>query len=123
MMAMSNDVDPPVEILVSLEFRRNRKALRKRYRNLDSDLKPVLQQLEAGEILGQQIPGIDYPVFKVRVPNRDSQKGKSGGYRFIYYLRTTTKILLVSLYSKSDQVDIMAETIVDIIQQWEVEQN
>ncbi len=116
---MSNDINPPVEIEVSLEFRRNRKALKKRYRNLDTDLRPVLDQLEAGEVLGQQIQGVDYPVFKVRVPNRDSQKGKSGGYRFIYYLRTPTKILLVSLYSKSDQVDIAAEVIVNIIQLWE----
>lgn len=116
---MSDDAESFVEIEVSLEFRRNRKTLKKRYPSLDADLKPVLEQLEAGEVLGQQISGVEYPVFKVRVPNRDSRRGKSGGYRFIYYLKMPTKILLISLYSKLDQVDIAVDRIVTIIQQWE----
>lgn len=54
-------------------------------------------------------------VFKVRLKNSDIDKGKSGGYRVIYQLRNSTCVLLVAIYSKSDQSDIPAKQIRDII--------
>ncbi|WP_333343436.1 type II toxin-antitoxin system RelE/ParE family toxin [Microcoleus sp. Aus8_D4] len=59
--------------------------------------------------------GTGYTVFKVRLKNSDIQKGKSGGYRVIYQLRGDTYILLVVIYSKSDQNDIPANQIREII--------
>jgi len=35
---------------------------------------------------------------KVRLRNSDAQRGKSGGYRVIYYLKTKAKIILVTIY-------------------------
>jgi mRNA-degrading endonuclease RelE of RelBE toxin-antitoxin system len=58
---------------------------------------------------------VGYSVFKVRIKNSNNQKGKSGGYRFIYYLKTDTQIVLITVYSKSDQGDISVETIHRII--------
>jgi len=58
---------------------------------------------------------MDYTVFKVRVRNSDVQKGKSGGYRVIYYLKTETQILLVTMYSKSDRSDITTTKIREIL--------
>jgi mRNA-degrading endonuclease RelE of RelBE toxin-antitoxin system len=55
---------------------------------------------------GDQVPGIGYTIFKVRVPNRDRAKGKSGGYRIIYYLKSADSIILVTIYSKTEQADI-----------------
>lgn len=49
------------------------------------------------------------------------QKGKSGGYRIIYYLKTETQILLVTLYSKSDKPDITAADVQEIITRAEAE--
>jgi mRNA-degrading endonuclease RelE of RelBE toxin-antitoxin system len=51
-------------------------------------------------VVGDQIPGVGYSVFKVRIKNSNNQKGKSGGYRFIYYLKTDTQILLITIYSQ-----------------------
>jgi mRNA-degrading endonuclease RelE of RelBE toxin-antitoxin system len=70
-------------------------------------------------VVGNQIPDVGYSVFKVRIKNSDNQKGKSGGYRFIYYLKTDTQIVLITIYSKSDQGDILAETIYRIIANFE----
>lgn len=50
-------------------------------------------------------------LYKVRAANSDSQRGKSGGYRVIYYLKTDTRRILVTIYAKSDQEDIAPETL------------
>ncbi len=108
-----------IEIKITPEFKRSLRTLAKRYRNIRSDLQPIIDQLQAGKIIGEQIPGIRYTVFKVRVRNSNIQRGKSGGYRFIYYLKTSTKIILVTIYSKSDQGDITADTINRILASFE----
>jgi mRNA-degrading endonuclease RelE of RelBE toxin-antitoxin system len=56
----------------------------------------MIEQLEQGELPGDQIPSIGYTVFKLRVRNSDIQKGKSGGYRLIYYVKTAAGIILLS---------------------------
>ncbi|WP_048318892.1 type II toxin-antitoxin system RelE/ParE family toxin [Crocosphaera watsonii] len=104
-----------IQILVTSEFKRNLKILSKRYRHIRSDVQPIIDQLQSGEIVGDQIPKIPYTVFKVRIKNSDNQKGKSGGCRFIYYLKTSNKIILVTIYSKSDQQDVAITKIKQII--------
>lgn len=104
-----------VQVELSKMFIRRVRTLRKRYRNIRQDIDPIIQQLQAGQILGEQIPNVGDPVFKVRVRNRDIQKGKSAGYRLIYYLKTNTKIILLTIYSKSDQADITPQEIRDIL--------
>jgi hypothetical protein len=64
---------------------------------------------------------MDYTLFKVRVKNSDAQRGKSGGYRIIYYLKTATQIILVTIYSKSDKSDITAAEVREIITRAEAE--
>jgi len=46
-------------------------------------------------------------------------KGKSGGYRVIYYLRTVTLVTLIMIYSKTEQTDIDPETIRRLIEELE----
>jgi mRNA-degrading endonuclease RelE of RelBE toxin-antitoxin system len=100
-------------------FTQNIRKLKKKYRSIVSDLKPTIDQLEYGETPGDQIPGIGYAVFKVRVRNSDAQRGKSGGYRVIYYLKTNTRILLLTLYSKSEQDDIAATDLKAIVDEYD----
>ena len=81
---MSNNYHVIVE--ATFTFGRNLRTLKKKYRSINGDIKPIIEQLEAGELLGDRIAGVDNQVFKVRVKNSDIQKGKRGGYRLIYYL-------------------------------------
>lgn len=62
---------------------------------------------------------MNYTVFKVRLKNSNIQKGKSGGYRVIYYVKTADRIILATIYSKSDVADVDAEVIEDAIAQYE----
>ncbi len=71
----------PIQIEASPTFQKKLRTLAKKYRNIRQDLQPIINQLEQGELLGDQISGISYPVFKLRVKNSDIKKGKSGGYR------------------------------------------
>ncbi|MBC6434606.1 type II toxin-antitoxin system RelE/ParE family toxin [Nostoc sp. HG1] len=109
------DETPEIQLLFSDDFKTRLRTLNKRYRSIRSDLQPLLDELLSGNFIGDQIPGTGYTVFKVRLKNSDIQKGKSGGYRVIYQLRGDTYILLVVIYSKSDQDDIPANQIRDII--------
>ncbi|MFM6038876.1 MAG: type II toxin-antitoxin system RelE/ParE family toxin [Sphaerospermopsis kisseleviana] len=54
-------------------------------------------------------------VFKVRVKNSNIQKGKSAGYRIIYQVESPTNVLLLTIYSKSDQEDITPQEIKNIL--------
>ncbi|WP_342342676.1 type II toxin-antitoxin system RelE/ParE family toxin [Anabaena cylindrica] len=91
----------------------------KQYRKIRDDIEPVILQLQEGEIIGDRLIGLgeEYQVYKVRVKNSNIQKGKSAGYRVIYYLQTATNIILLTVYSKSDQEDIGVATIQGIIEQ------
>lgn len=114
---MTNDEAPTVEVVAASSFKRELKDLKKRYPSIRSDLEPILKLLEAGETPGDQISGVGYTVYKARISNRDAKRGKRGGYRVIYYIRTPLKVLLVALYSKSDQGDIPADQVKELIQQ------
>lgn len=106
---------PLIQVEAALTFKRNLRSLAKKYRSIRNDIQPVIEQLEQGELPGDQIPEVGYAVFKLRVRNSDTQKGKRGGYRLIYYRKTPTGIILLTVYAKSEQVDIAAEDIRNII--------
>ena len=84
-----------------------------------SDIEPVIKQLQNGELPGDKITGIGYSVFKLRIKNSDVSKGKSGGYRLIYYCQTAKGIILLTLYTKSERINIAEEDIRQIISQSE----
>lgn len=101
----------PVWVEYTPEFKRNLRTLAKKYRHIQSDVQPVIEEIQAGQFIGDQVPRVRYPIFKVRVQNSDIRKGKNSGYRFIYYVKTSTNVVLVTIYSKLDQTDISAEQI------------
>jgi mRNA-degrading endonuclease RelE of RelBE toxin-antitoxin system len=107
-----------VTIAYTGEFKRNLRQLLKKYPQIRNDIEPVLQTLQQDELLGDRIQQNSYCVYKVRVKNLTAQTGKSGGYRIIYYLQTQTEIVLLTIYSKSEQSDISSAEIKRIIKQF-----
>jgi mRNA-degrading endonuclease RelE of RelBE toxin-antitoxin system len=104
-----------IQVYFADQFQSNLRALSKKYRHIRSDVQPIIEQLQVGELAGNQISGIDDIVFKVRVKNSDIKKGKSAGYRLIYHVQIPTIIFLMTIYPKSEQVDISASEICRII--------
>lgn len=105
----------PITVEFAIPFEKQLRALAKKYRHVRDDVEPVIKQLQDGELLGDQVPRVGYPIFKVRVKNRDIKKGKSAGYRVIYYLKTSSHIILLAIYSKLEQSDISVKEIRQII--------
>ena len=108
---MTEVPQPHTEVRFAPEFKRNLHALARKYRHIRSEIEPVIEQLQAGERPGDQVPRVGYAIFKVRIRNRDAGKGKRGGYRVIYYAATPEAVILVTIYSKSEQSDISAAQI------------
>jgi mRNA-degrading endonuclease RelE of RelBE toxin-antitoxin system len=106
-----------VNIDLTPEYRRNLKYLAKKYRNIRSDIQPLIWELQQGNILGDRLTGfgLDIYIYKVRVKNSNIKKGKSAGYRLIYLLESETSILLLTIYSKSEQEDITVNEINSIL--------
>jgi len=107
------------EIVYTLEFKRNLRQLAKKYRHIKSDVQPLIEDLRQGKTPGDQIQHIQYEVFKVRAKNSDAAKGKSGGYRMIYYRPSSGPIVLITIYSKTEQSDITPAEIRRIITECE----
>ena len=94
---MNNTVNP------TPEFKRDLKPLSKKYKTL----KETIQQLEwdlienpyLGESYGQGI-------YKVRLSDKSKGKGKSGGFRVLYYHLAISKegieMLLLNIFDKSE---------------------
>ncbi len=116
-LTMSSESD--IQVVFTPLFTRFLKYLAKKYHHVRQDIEPFLQQLEVGKTPGDQVPGVKYTVYKVRIKNSDVSKGKSGGYRVIYYVKTAKKIILLAIYAKTEQVDIPAEEIRRMVEDFE----
>jgi mRNA-degrading endonuclease RelE of RelBE toxin-antitoxin system len=115
------DKIPPIAVVETEKFRKEIKKLLKRYNSARKDIEPLIKQLETGEVPGDRIAGNKYPVYKVRVPNSDIRKGKSSGYRVVYYTMTPEAVLLTTIYSKSDRANISNKEVEDIIEDYKRE--
>ena len=116
---MPNDSGPILRIEYTSEFKRNLRSLAKKYRSIRSDIQPFIDHIKSGELIGNQVKGVGDIVYKARIKNSNIQKGKSAGYRVIYWIRPTQDIILVTIYSKLDQADISPQQIRRIIKQAE----
>ncbi|GAP98369.1 type II toxin-antitoxin system RelE/ParE family toxin [Leptolyngbya sp. NIES-2104] len=117
MLEIANSAE--IQIKTTAKFDRKLKKLAKRYQSIKQDLQTLLFQLQNGDRPGDKVAGANYDIFKVRIQNSDNQKGKSGGYRIIYYVQVATTIILVTVYAKSDQENISADAIDEIIAEFE----
>ena len=90
---MSNKYQP-ISIYLTSRFKKDLSKLAKRFRSIRQDLAPLIDQLQGWETPGDLISGVKYQIFKVRLKNSDIQKGKSAGYRILYYVKKETKIVL-----------------------------
>ena len=90
---MSNK-SQPISIYLTSRFKKDLSKLAKRFLSIRQDLAPLIDQLQGGETPGDLISGVKYQIFKVRLKNSDIQKGKSAGYRILYYVKKETKIVL-----------------------------
>ena len=93
-------------VVLTRPFKRSIERLKKRFRHVKDDVRLAVEVLLQSPRLGVPIPG-GSGIRKLRVLNSDLAKGKSGGYRLLYYVQDqpTPTLYLLLLYAKSDQED------------------
>jgi mRNA-degrading endonuclease RelE of RelBE toxin-antitoxin system len=108
---------PPINVIFAQAFLNDLKHLKKKYRHVIDDVDLLVERLQKGETPGDQIPNVGYIAYKVRLKSTDLTKGKSGGFRVIYYIQTTTDCVLLTIYVKSEHTDISPNEIANIIRE------
>lgn len=95
------------KVILSTTFKRSLRRLKRRYPHVQDDMSEAVTLLQKSPRLGVVIPN-GHGVRKMRVRNRDARRGKSGGYRLIYYVvdEPQEQLTLLFAYSKSDRSDV-----------------
>jgi mRNA-degrading endonuclease RelE of RelBE toxin-antitoxin system len=97
---------------------------KKKFTKIDSDLDPVIIELEKGNFVGASMNDIKiqspHHTYKVRVANSNTRSGQSNGYRLIYYVvKDEKEIYLLTVYYKKDDNNIPSKfEIASIINQY-----
>ena len=82
-------------------FKTELKKLSKKYRNLKNDYKFLLETLSTSNNPKEIGISLGKNCYKIRLKNSDNSKGKSAGYRVIYFVIENDELItLLSIYSK-----------------------
>ncbi|MDE2775800.1 MAG: type II toxin-antitoxin system RelE/ParE family toxin [Chloroflexota bacterium] len=92
-------------------FKKRLGRIERKYPKTIDAVESLIASLAQGKRPGQRIPRVGYTVYKVRLPNRAARRGKSGGFRVIYYAQVEDVVTLLTIYSKSEESDISAREI------------
>ncbi len=101
----------PTQVNIGALAAKDIRNLKRKYPAVSAEVRKLIFRLEADERPGDKVPGVGYDTYKVRLPNSSAQRGKSGGFRVIYYVRLADYIVLVTVYSKTEQSDISPDAI------------
>lgn len=93
-------------------FLKEAKKLSKKYKLLKTDLQQAVSEIITKQDLGIYL-GCN--LYKKRVKNSSIPTGKSGGFRVIIYRQMEEKIILISIYSKTDKETLSDEELSELI--------
>ena len=97
---------------------------KKGFVKIDEDIRSVTNELEDGNLIGDEIPNLKIETeghtYKVRVANSDMKVGKSNGYRIIYYaIKDDKEVYLLTIYYKMDDNKIPSEKeIIELVEEY-----
>jgi len=88
---------------------------KKKFRKLPAQIAELVAEVEKGEFSGTVLTRSDdppYDVYKTRLPNKDTNEGKSNGYRVVYLARHDNRtVAFLLVYYKKEQ-ETVAESYV-----------
>ena len=105
-----------IQVRFTTNSLRDLKKLKKKYKKIEKDIGLVVDQLSNNNITGDRIQNAQLlNVYKIRAKNSSAGKGKSGGFRIIYYLKLANEIYILSIYSKSQKTDCSMAELIDVL--------
>lgn len=102
-------------------FQEDLKRLSRKYHHLQEDLDAFLRDFVNNPLEGAfAIPSFERKLWKKRMRSTDQQKGKSGGFRLIFYLdeQNPVKAIFLTIYPKSEREDIAANELLDLFKRF-----
>ena len=96
-------------------FLKEAKQLSKKFKLLKSDLQKAINEIEEKNDLGL---ALGFNLFKKRVANSSIPTGKSGGFRVIIYQQIEDKIILISIYSKTQKDTLSDEELKIVLKEY-----
>ncbi|MDE2855188.1 MAG: type II toxin-antitoxin system RelE/ParE family toxin [Chloroflexota bacterium] len=105
----------PATVRLLPKFRRRLKRLRRKYPAVTLEVDKLITALEIDHRPGDKLSGYGYDLYKVRLPNPSARRGKSGGFRVVYYVQFEDLVHLVTIYSKSEEGDIRPSAVESIL--------
>jgi len=96
-------------------FLKEAKKLSKKFKLLKSDLKQAVKEIEYEKDLGAFL---GYNLYKKRVQNSSIPTGKRGGFRIIIYTKIEDKIILLSIYSKTQKESLSDDELRTIVKEY-----
>ena len=102
-----------IDIFTMPIFERKLKHYAKKNSDMKEDYKSLLDTLEKNPTNATPIKD---EIFKIRLKNSSSNRGKSSGYRIYYFYKNTQNtIVLLYMYSKNEQSNLSNENLDKII--------
>jgi len=96
-------------------FAKDIKALKKKYRSIDSDFEKFIESLLENPLQGD---GLGNDCYKVRMAIESKNSGKSGGARVITCVKIVNEtIYLLSIYDKSSQSTITDKALNELLKE------
>ena len=96
-------------------FEKRLERLERNYPKALDEVLNLIEQLEQDHRPGDKVPGLGFDVYKTRLRNPAAQRGKSGGFRVIYYLQLANHVTLLTIYSKTEQADLSRREIQQLV--------
>ncbi len=98
-------------------FKKSFKKLLKKDKKLILEYEQLLNKLEKNHNLGTHLGNGRY---KIRLKNHANNKGKSASYRVVTYTKVEETIILVYIYSKSDEESVSEYKIDEILSSYKI---
>jgi mRNA-degrading endonuclease RelE of RelBE toxin-antitoxin system len=95
-------------------FEKDVKKLKKKFPKIKNDLIKFINELSSNPELGINL---GENIFKVRISNSSIPAGKSGGFRIITYYKKESILYLVTIYSKTEQDNILTDKLRQIVKE------
>ena len=103
-------------VIFTSSFKNSVKDLEQRFARVKEDARIAIEVLLQEPKLGVVIPS-GGGIRKLRVRNSDQGRGKSGGYRLLYYVEDQQQqaLYVLLLYAKSDRDDVTRKELQDLL--------
>ena len=96
-------------------FLKEAKKLSKKFKLIKPDLQDAVEEIKLKNDLGVYL---GFNLFKKRVKNSSIPTGKSGGFRVIIYKQIEDRLILISIYSKTEKENLIDEELSNIIKRY-----